>query len=87
MKYVFILIILVLHPVIFASESSNENLSIKEKFIKKQLEKEKKFAKEQRFYSGSNHSLKGYEVNEESVKNLPDVPDNNKDFDMNDVYD
>lgn len=86
MKYIFILI-LVFHPVLFASENSNNNLSTKEKFIKKQLEKEKKFAKEQRFYSGSNHSLKGYEINEESVKNLPDIPDYNEDFDMNDVYD
>jgi hypothetical protein len=62
-------------------------LSEIERNIKRQLEKEKKFAQEQRFYSGIEHSLKGYEVNEESVQNLPDVPNHNEGFDMNDVYD
>lgn len=86
MKYLYI-VIFILSPILFASDLDNKNLSATEKNIKKQLEKEKKFAQEQRFYSGTEHSLKGYEVNEESVNNLPDVPDHNADFDMNNVYD
>ena len=52
-----------------------------------QIEKEKKYAKERTFYSEKKYNFKDAEVNMESVKNLPDVPNHNEDFDMDDAYD
>ena len=48
--------------------------------------KEKKYAKEQTFYSEENYDFKGAEVNPESLKNIKEVQPQ-YDFDMDDVYD
>lgn len=61
--------------------------TLKDKHVTQQIEKEKKYAKEQQFYQGQNYDLKAAEVDMESVKNLPDVEDTNADFDMENVYD
>jgi len=55
--------------------------------IKKAIEKEKQFAKEQKFYQGSDYDLKGEEVDPSVVDNIPyQEPEN--DFDMSTgVYD
>lgn len=83
MKYILLLIILLTT----SSFSFQNKESLEEKNLKKQLEREKKYAQEQRFYSGKEYDLKSFEVNMESVKNLPDVEDTNADFDMDHVYD
>lgn len=70
-----------------ASATDNKETLRTKKHINEQIEKEKKYAKEQRFYSGKDYNLKESEVNMDSVKNLPDIPDDNEDFDMNDAYD
>lgn len=54
--------------------------------IEKQMEKEKKYAKEQAFYQGEEYDLKSYEIDPDS---LPDVPslEPDDDFDMSEgVY-
>ena len=56
-----------------------------EEKIKEQMEREKKYAKEQRFYQGDEYDLKAHEVDPNS---LPDVPviEPEDDFDITDVY-
>ncbi len=53
--------------------------------IKEQMEREKKYAKEQKFYQGDEYDLKAHEVDPDS---LPDVPaiEPDYDFDITDVY-
>jgi len=53
--------------------------------IKEQMEREKKYAKEQKFYQGDAYDLKAHEVDPNS---LPDVPaiEPDYDFDITDVY-
>ena len=85
MKTLILLIILSISAV-FAKESTQEE-QLKKEHLQKQLERENKYAKEQRFYSKKEYDLQSHEVNMESVKNLPDVEDTNEDFDMDDVYD
>ena len=54
--------------------------------IEKQMEKEKKYAKEKAFYQGKDYDLKSYEIDPNS---LPDVPllEPDYDFDMSEgVY-
>lgn len=59
--------------------------SLTEQQVKEQMEREKKYAKEQSFAQGNDYDLKAVEVNEESLKNIPLIePD--YDFDITDVY-
>ncbi len=53
--------------------------------VKKQIEREKKYAKEQTFYQGSEYNLKEVEVDPETVSKVP-VLNPDYDFDMDDVY-
>jgi len=66
------------------ANTSEKKKKIAEK-IKKQMELEEKYAKEQRFYQGSDYDLKAHEVDPNS---LPDVPviEPEDDFDITDVY-
>jgi hypothetical protein len=66
------------------SSSTQEERTAKQ--LEKQINREKKFAKEQKFYKGKNHDLAYAEVNKESIDSIPLIePD--YDFDMDDVYD
>jgi uncharacterized membrane protein YgaE (UPF0421/DUF939 family) len=80
-----LLSIFILNTLLLAS-AQNNNKSILDKHIEQQLKKEKKYAKEQTFYSEENYDFKGAEVNPESLKNIKDM-EPEYDFDMNDVYD
>jgi len=59
----------------FASDqnkSSENNISKKaNKNIQEQIELEKKYKKEQRFYMGDEYDLKSKEIDKESVKSIP----------------
>jgi exopolysaccharide biosynthesis protein len=56
------------------------------KQLKKQMQREAKFAKEQRFYQGKDYDLSYAEVDPNSLDDIPLIePD--YDFDMDDVYD
>jgi hypothetical protein len=67
------------------NNSSNENNKTKEA-IKKAMELEKKYAKEQRFYQGSEYNLESKEFDPDTLKKIPAIePD--YDFDMDEgVY-
>lgn len=56
------------------------------KAIQKAIEQEKKFAKEQKFYKYGDYDFKSSEVNEDSLKNIPEIKPED-DFDMTHVYD
>jgi len=83
MKY--ILLMLVCFNLAFASNqnSSSKNKILKEQ-MKKNIEQEKKFAKEQKFYQGDEYNLKAHEVNPDSLKTTPELEVD--DLDMDDVY-
>ncbi len=81
--YLFIL----LFTISFAEDSTNNSKSLHEQNLHKQMEKEKKYAQEQKFYQGQNYDLDSFEVDDKSLKNIPDQPDYNENFDMNNVYD
>ena len=62
-----------------------QQIDIKDSHLKEQMEKEKKFAKEQKFYQGDEYDLRGAEVDKKSVDKVPKLePD--YDFDITDVY-
>ncbi len=68
----------------FAIAHENNNT---EKAIKKAIEQEKKFAKEQKFYQGDEYNLKDSEVDPKSVSKLKAI-EPEYDFDMDTgVYD
>ncbi len=77
-----ILSVFLLTSLVYASNQKK----IHDKNIQAQLEKEKKYAKEQRFYSEKEYDFSSAEVNPESVKNLKEI-EPLYDFDMDDVYD
>jgi uncharacterized protein (DUF1800 family) len=68
-----------------AKDTNISKKKIIEEKIKEQMEREKKYAKEQRFYQGSDYDLKAHEVDPNT---LPDVPviEPDYDFDITDVY-
>ena len=86
MKYLLILQLLIGSQLFATKTETNEEIR-KEKHIQEQIKKEKKYEREQSFYSGEKYDLKDAEVNMESVKNLPDVPDYSDAFDMDSAYD
>jgi len=65
--------------------NSTQKTSIIKSEVQKQMEREKKYAKEKMFYQGSDYNLSSVEVNKESLKHIKAIePD--YDFDMDDVY-
>jgi len=53
--------------------------------VREQMEREKKYAKEQRFYQGSDYNLSSHEVDPASLSSVP-VIEPDYDFDIDDVY-
>jgi len=49
------------------------------------MERENKYAKEQKFYQGNEYDLKAVEVNPDSLDHIP-VIEPDYDFDITDVY-
>ena len=86
MKKILVSTIL-LSSLLLASNSSVDNKQ-KER-AKKQLliemEKEKKYSREQTFYTKDNYDFKGSEVNPDSVNSIQEIEVD--DFDMDSVYD
>jgi len=83
-----IIIVLALFATVsFASETDAiKAKKLLQEQVKKQMQKEKKFAEERTFYQGSEYNLKAQEVNPASLINLPEI-ENEDDFDMDSVYD
>jgi hypothetical protein len=85
-----VLIIIVMGCSLLLADSNDTNKSQEKNKInaeiEKQMEKEKKYAKEKAFYQGEDYDLKSYEIDPDS---LPDVPalEPDYDFDMSEgVY-
>ena len=80
---IILLFILILNSFLFASNkiTEKEKKARVEKQIKKEIEKEKEYARKQTFYI----DLDDAKVNEESLKNVPKLEID--DFDMDSVYD
>ncbi|MCD6172995.1 MAG: hypothetical protein J7J96_04275 [Sulfurimonas sp.] len=84
----FMTFILIFSSLLLASDSvstDKEKQERLEKQIQIEMEREKKYAKEQTFYQQGNYDLKGSEVNKDSLSTLPDLEED--EFDMDSVYD
>jgi hypothetical protein len=86
MKF-FLIITVILSLFVFAVADVS-NISKDEK-VKKQIElemeKERKYSIEQKFYQGAEYDLSDSEVNPDSIDSVPDLEI--QDFDMDSVYD
>jgi len=74
--------------VLFSNESNSskeQNLTNAQIELQKQMEREKKYAKDGTFLKGENYDLSYAEVNSSNLDHIPTIePD--YDFDMDDVY-
>ena len=64
---------------------ANHTKALLEQKVKEQMEREKKYAKEQKFYQGEDYNLSEHEVDPETLKDIP-VIEPDYDFDITDVY-
>ena len=65
--------------------ATDSNDSLTQKHIQEQIEREKKYKAEQKFYQGDDYNLKEHEVDKETVDKVPLIePD--YDFDITDLY-
>ena len=90
MKKIFILFLATFLGATLLSAKSVEHKkvkkeSLKEKHLKEQMEREKKFAKEQKFYKGKEYDLSAQKVDPKDLDSIPVIEPEN-DFDMTDVY-
>ena len=91
MKRFYLLIVLLLITTLTAKDtnSTEHNVSTREditqKEVQKQIEREKKYAKEQVFYQGDDYNLSAVEVNEKSLSSIK-VIEPDYDFNMDDAY-
>jgi len=69
-----------------SAKSDKERKARAEKQLKKEMENEKKYAKEQTFYNQDNYDFKGAEVNKDSLDSVPEL-EPQYEFDMDSVYD
>lgn len=77
--------VLVLNSFLFASDVDAQRKVRTEKQIQKIIEAEKKYAKEQAFYTADDYDFKGREVDKESLEVIKPVEVD--DLDMDHVYD
>ena len=85
MKLLLTLFLLLGLTQVMAGQKLSKEEALKQKHIKEQLEREKKFAKEQKFYQGDEYDLSEEEVDPKDVDTIPTIEPEN-DFDMTDVY-
>jgi len=86
---IFLILVMIFNSLLMASGSAKGDKQKKaraDKQLKKEMENEKKYAKEQVFYSEENYDFKGAEVNKDSLDSVP-VLEPEYDFDMDSVYD
>lgn len=81
----FLAILITFSSFLLASDIDKQRKLRTEKHIKKVMEDEAKYAREQAFYTADDYDFKGSEVNEESLEVIkaPEVDD----LDMDHVYD
>ncbi len=67
------------------SKDANHTKALLEQKVKEQMEREKKYAREQKFYQGDDYNLSEHEVDPKTLKDIP-VIEPDYDFDITDVY-
>ena len=70
---------------IATQQNKSKKTDITKKHVQEQIEREKKYAKEQIFYQGSDYDLSHARVNEKSLSSIP-VIEPDYDFNMDDAY-
>ena len=71
---------------VYAQEkSSGKEELLKQKHLKEQMQREKKYAHEQKFYQGKEYDLSEQKVDPKDLDSIPVIEPEN-DFDMTDVY-
>ena len=85
MKIILTLIIIFNSLLLATNTQSAEKKKRIDKQIKKEMQKEKKYAREQTFYNESNYDFKGAEVNKDSLDSVPEIEVD--DFNIDSVYD
>jgi len=68
-----------------AQNSSKEEQKLTAKHLQEQMQREKKFAQEQKFYQGKDYNLSAEKVDPKDLDSVPTIEPEN-DFDMTDVY-
>ena len=67
------------------TNQTKSKINLEAQQVKEQMEREKKYAKEQKFYQGDDYDLKAVEINPKSLDHVP-VIEPDYDFDITDVY-
>ena len=67
------------------ADSNETNDSLAQKHIQEQIEREKKYKEEQKFYQGDDYNLQEHEVDKKTVDKVP-VIEPEYDFDITDLY-
>jgi len=89
MKFIFIITFFIISTLYAENNTtkgdSNNSKKLLEKNLKKQMELEKKYKKEQKFYMGKDYDLKSKEIDPDSLKGIKPVePD--YDFDITNIF-
>ncbi|ADN10076.1 hypothetical protein [Sulfurimonas autotrophica] len=88
MKKLFLVVTLVgLHVMALNGDSIKvqKKSDVVQKHVKEQMQREQKYAKEQKFYQGKDYNLSAVEVDPSDLDSIPTIEPEN-DFDMSDVY-
>ena len=88
MKF-FLIVSIILSSLLLAADKKTDGDGKQkrvDKHIEKQMEREKKYAKEQTFYQSNNYNFKAAEVNQDLIDSVPEIMPLD-DFDMDSVYD
>jgi len=67
------------------NKTTDSNDSLAQKHIQEQIEREKKYKEEQKFYQGEDYNLKEHEVDTKTVDKVPLI-EPEYDFDITDLY-
>ena len=67
------------------TSSGTDDQNLTKKNLQEQLEREKRYAKEQKFYQGKDYNLSEHKVDPKLVEKVP-VIEPDYDFDITDVY-
>ena len=67
------------------ASSGTDDQNLTKKNLQEQLEREKRYAKEQKFYQGKEYNLSEHQVDPKLVEKVP-VIEPDYDFDITDVY-
>ena len=80
---------MVLSSLVFTLQAQEKNQNkeelLKQKHLKEQMQREKKYADEQKFYQADEYDFSEQEVDPKDLDSIPTIEPEN-DFDMTDVY-